>query len=104
MVESGGRLTRRRMLGAAGGVALGALAAPALAQRARSANDRVNLAVIGAGGKGADDMVKLTGENIVAICDVDFPYVERSLAGRLRPPRGQTTSSPESLRLQAAYQ
>jgi len=66
----------------------------------------LNVACVGIGGMGMNNMATLVeaGENIVAVCDADFPYVERSLAGRLRPPRGQTTSSPESLRLQAAYQ
>jgi hypothetical protein len=54
---------------------------------------------------GMNNMATLVeaGENVVAVCDVDYPYVERQLTGRLRPPRGQTSSSPESLRLQAAY-
>ncbi len=32
---------------------------------------RLNLAVIGAGGRGADDIEELKSENIVALCDVD---------------------------------
>ena len=65
----------------------------------------LNVAMVGIGGMGMSNMQALVngGENIVAICDADFPYVERSLAGRLRPPQGQTSSSPESLRLQQAY-
>ena len=49
------------------------------------------------------DTLVEAGENIVAVCDVDYPYVERQLAGRLRPQQGQTAPSPESLRLQDAY-
>src|SRR5438128_721388 len=97
MVDGAGRLTRRRMLGAAGGVALGALAAPAMAQRARSAYDRVNLAVIGAGGKGSDDMAKLTGENIVAICDVDYDHVARGMLD------SHFEMQPTRVALKAAY-
>ena len=65
----------------------------------------LNVACVGIGGMGMNNMATLVeaGENIVAVCDVDFPYVERQLTGRLRPPRGETSSSPESLRLQAAY-
>ena len=66
----------------------------------------LNVACVGIGGMGMVNMNALVqaGENIVAVCDADFPYVERSLAGRLRPPQGQTSSSPESLRLKAAYE
>ncbi len=36
-----------------------------------SANDKLNIAAIGAGGKGASDITDAATENIVAICDVD---------------------------------
>jgi predicted dehydrogenase len=72
--------TRRRALGGAGALAaLGALAGPARAARSLSPSDKVNLAVIGAGGKGADDMSRLTDQNIVAICDVDYDRVARGM-------------------------
>src|SRR5919199_4876098 len=47
----------------------------------------LNVAIVGAGGMGMENMTQLLkgNENVVAVCDVDFPYVERSLAGRLRP-------------------
>src|SRR6266404_5176122 len=55
--------TRRGVLGAAAS----ALAGPALgAVRRLAPSDRVNVAVIGAGGQGASNMSKLTGQNIVA--------------------------------------
>jgi len=51
-----------------------AMTGPALAKsRRRSANEKLNVAVVGSGGKGSsdtDDVAKL-GENIVALCDVD---------------------------------
>jgi predicted dehydrogenase len=34
-------------------------------------NEKLNIAVIGAGGRGADDLKELQTENIVALCDVD---------------------------------
>jgi predicted dehydrogenase len=37
-----------------------------------SPNSKLNLAVIGAGGRGADDLEDLKSENIVALCDVDW--------------------------------
>ncbi len=36
------------------------------------ANDRLNLASIGAGGRAADDLEELSSQNIVALCDVDW--------------------------------
>jgi predicted dehydrogenase len=38
---------------------------------AQGANDRLNIAVIGCGGQGASDLGNVSGENIVALCDVD---------------------------------
>src|SRR5205807_7043508 len=35
-------------------------------------NSKLNLAVIGAGGRGADDLQDLKSENVVALCDVDW--------------------------------
>jgi predicted dehydrogenase len=72
----------------------------------RAPSRTLNVACVGIGGMGMANMNVLvqSGENIVAVCDVDFGYVERSLAGRLRPPQGQTSSSPEALRLKEAYE
>ncbi len=68
----------------------------------RAPSDTLNVAIVGAGGMGMSNMARLLDENIVAICDVDFPYVERSLAGRLRP-RQDGTVDPVAPRLEAAY-
>jgi predicted dehydrogenase len=64
---------RRQILtrwGAAGVAAVAARAGPALA-RTRAAADWLNLAVIGVGGRGLDNLNAVAGENIVALCDVD---------------------------------
>jgi predicted dehydrogenase len=74
-----GAISRRGLLGAATGLAAGALAGPAFAARKLGPGDRVNVAVIGAGGMGASNMSKLVGQNIVAMCDVDYGKVNRSL-------------------------
>lgn len=72
----------------------------------RAPSRTLNVACVGIGGMGMSNMHTLVqaGENIVAVCDVDFAYVERSLAGRLRPPQGQTSSSPEWMRTKEAYE
>ncbi|MEP6778959.1 MAG: Gfo/Idh/MocA family oxidoreductase, partial [Gemmatimonadaceae bacterium] len=69
----------------------------------KAPSSKLNIAFVGIGGQGMSNLSALLDENIVAICDVDFNYVERSLNGRLNPPRGQTTSSPQSLKLKEAY-
>ena len=66
-------LTRRQFICysalAVGGTALAGCAVPR--SRRLSANDKLNIGVIGAGGKGAGDTDCCAGENIVALCDVD---------------------------------
>jgi predicted dehydrogenase len=41
-------------------------------------SDRLNIAGIGVGGMGAANMRALAGENIVALCDVDWGYTDTS--------------------------
>lgn len=63
------------------GVATAGIALPttALGMRRRTgAGDRVNLAVIGAGGMGAQNMQHLASQNIVALADPDFSHVAKS--------------------------
>src|SRR4051812_1264843 len=72
----------------------------------RAPSDTLNVAIVGAGGMGMSNWTEIlkAGEKVVAICDVDFPYVERSLAGRLRPPQGQTAPGAEGLQLKDSYE
>ena len=72
----------------------------------RAPSDTLNVAMVGIGGMGMSNFAALVaaGVNVVAICDADFPYVERSLAGRMRPPQGQTEPSASSLALKSAYE
>mgnify|MGYP001568324802 CR=1 FL=1 len=52
--------------------ATGALAFPFVASRnVLGANERLNIAGIGVGGKGASDVSNVDQENLVALCDVD---------------------------------
>ena len=62
--------TRRRFLkGAAAGAGL-LICDPRVAF-SYQANERLNIAAIGAGGMGEGDVAAVSGENIVALCDVD---------------------------------
>src|SRR5947208_3405408 len=64
-------LSRRRFL-KSGTVATGTflLGAPALL-RGKGLNEKLNIAIIGAGGRGAANTQSVSSENIVALCDVD---------------------------------
>jgi predicted dehydrogenase len=91
--------TRRAFVGAAAAAAAG-FASPAAAfakRRKLKPSDRVNVAAIGAGGMGASNMSKLTSQNIVALADVDFDHVNRSLRDRTG------AIPPERQELKAAY-
>jgi predicted dehydrogenase len=67
-------VTRRRFIYSSA-LATGALLVPGLttgrAANYKSPNEKLNIAVIGAGGKGASDTDCCDTENIVALCDVD---------------------------------
>jgi predicted dehydrogenase len=69
------QVSRRRFLyssalGAAGAVLLpGCITTPNA--RFKSPNEKLNIGVIGAGGKGSSDTDSCASENIVALCDVD---------------------------------
>ncbi|HET6409923.1 MAG TPA: Gfo/Idh/MocA family oxidoreductase [Chthoniobacteraceae bacterium] len=64
------RFSRRRFLTLSSSIAAGIYVAPAFL-RAQSPNSKLNIAMIGVGGKGGDNYNGVKSENIVAICDVD---------------------------------
>jgi len=74
---AGAGITRRWFLagtlGSAGAVAMAANARRARPLR-RSANEKLNVAAIGGGGKGSSDILNCAaaGENVVALCDLDW--------------------------------
>ncbi|NLF58429.1 MAG: Gfo/Idh/MocA family oxidoreductase [Candidatus Hydrogenedens sp.] len=76
-------MTRRAFLAAAATTA--AVAASAQPNTARvvprkvSPNEKLNVAGIGVGGKGTQDILSYTRENIVAICDADFARAEETV-------------------------
>jgi predicted dehydrogenase len=57
------------------GSAVGALAAPGIV-RGRDLNGKLNIAVIGVGGRGASNLSNVSSENIVALCDVFEPALD----------------------------
>jgi predicted dehydrogenase len=75
------RPSRRTFLKSASTTAAAAFAFPAIlrAQAGGSPNNRLNVAVIGAGGRGGAAVTAVRNENVVAICDVDEPRADGSL-------------------------
>jgi len=73
------QLTRRDFLRNAtwGGAGLVILSNSRLV-RGTQANERLNIAGIGVGGRGADDVNGVGGENIVALCDVDHQHAAKT--------------------------
>ena len=63
-------MTRRQFNRTALGAAVAAMSAPAFL-RGQDFNGKLNIAVIGAGGRGAADTQDVQSENIVALCDVN---------------------------------
>ncbi len=73
-------LTRRRFLSRTAAVAAGAAALPcfSIGRAGASANSRLNIAAIGVGGRGAANWGACSGENIVALCDLDDKTASRA--------------------------
>jgi predicted dehydrogenase len=76
------QLSRRRFLNRAAAAGVTALAAPAIV-RGRNLNDKLNLAIIGAGGRGADNLRGVQSENVAILCDVSEANL--NLAAQTRP-------------------
>jgi predicted dehydrogenase len=75
------RITRRQFVG--GTLATGALASgyfihPSPAQESNSANEKLNLAIVGCGNKGWHNVQELKSQNMVALCDVDANYLNKA--------------------------
>lgn len=71
--------------------AVGAMITPRVVlggQRYRAPSAKSNIACVGIGGMGMSYMSQMLTENIVAVCDVGFVHVERSLAARIKPREG----------------
>ena len=66
-------LNRRELLAGLGGVGLMSLGLErvGIPARGNSPSEKLNIAVIGCGGQGAENLKEVSGQNIVALCDVD---------------------------------
>jgi predicted dehydrogenase len=74
------KFTRREMLqrAACGGAGVWAAGTAGAWAAAKSPNEKLNIAVIGCGGRGAADLKGVATENIVALCDVDEDHAAAS--------------------------
>src|SRR5437762_14029267 len=79
MKKAAPQITRRQFVRSALTAAGAAAGMPALL-RGRNLNDKLNIAIIGAGGRGITDTAGVASENIVVLCDVDASAVEKAAA------------------------
>jgi predicted dehydrogenase len=71
------RPTRRQFARIVTSTALGTFAMPAIV-RGRNLNEKLNIAMIGVGGRGAANLRGVALENIVALCDVSEPMIDQA--------------------------
>lgn len=76
------RLNRRQFLKASAVAGMAGFAAPAVV-RGTNLNEKLNIAIIGSGGRGGANLSAVAAENIVALCDVNEANLER--AGKNHP-------------------
>jgi predicted dehydrogenase len=101
------RITRRRFVADMAKAAFGAAIVPRHVLGGPgflAPSDRVNVAIIGAGGMGAANAAALAagGQNIVALADVDFAHVDRTVAGGLKNRDGSPNQAYAALQAQYA--
>ena len=73
-------LSRRSVLGAAAaGAGLMIVPRHVLGRGEEAPSDKLNIAAIGAGGKGRSDVAGVASENIVALCDIDWKRAEETM-------------------------
>jgi predicted dehydrogenase len=87
--SSASTMSRRSFIGQAAALASGVwISESAYAEpKGRSANDRLNLGFIGVGGRGWNNLQALSGENVVALCDVDSVRASEAFKRFPRPPK-----------------
>ena len=100
------KITRRKFVAGTTGAAFGAMIVPRHALGGPgyvAPSDKLNVAVVGCGGQGASDASELVvgGDNIVALADVDFGYVDKAVAERTKDRDGKPNE--QMIKLQEAY-
>ena len=98
------KVSRRDFVAGSATAAMSAMIIPrrVLGRGFQAPSDTLNVAMVGCGGMGMSNAEALTSQNIVALCDVDFGYVDRQLASRLKIV-GDKQPSESSLKLLSAY-
>jgi predicted dehydrogenase len=98
------KVSRRDFVAGSASAAMSAMIVPrhVLGRGFQAPSDTLNVAIVGCGGKGMDNAEALGSENIVALCDVDFGYVDRQLADRLRIVSGKMPDA-STLRLRDQF-
>ncbi|MFW6078212.1 MAG: Gfo/Idh/MocA family protein [Gemmatimonadota bacterium] len=76
------KISRRAFVGDVALAGMAATVAPrgVLGRRRRASRDKLNVACIGVGGMGANDVDGVGDENVVALCDVDWSRAEETFA------------------------
>ncbi|NLE80404.1 MAG: Gfo/Idh/MocA family oxidoreductase, partial [Rhodococcus sp.] len=77
------RSNRRQFLGRSTAAGIGVAAAGLFTHSIRGAespNEKLNVAVIGVGGRGAGNLAGVAGQNVVALCDVDEARLDKAAA------------------------
>jgi predicted dehydrogenase len=93
------KITRRNFVAGTTGAALSAMIVPRHVLGGVGYNapsDTVNFALIGCGGQGKTDSGELVagGQNLVALCDVDYGYVDREIARMTKPREPRPGAQP----------
>src|SRR4051794_34045838 len=86
-------ISRRSFLGTVGTMAGGAAAFTIVPRYVLGGpgyvapSDRVNVAIVGAGGQGMSNARALVagGQNIAVLCDIDYGFVDKQLENQTRP-------------------
>ena len=99
-------ITRRGFVAGTAGAAFGAMVVPRHVLGGAGylpPSEKVNVAIVGCGGQGAADAGEILegGHNLVALADVDFGFVDATMARRARGRDGQP--NPSAVKLQEAY-
>jgi predicted dehydrogenase len=80
-------LSRRQVLGAAAGAALTIVPRHVLGLGQTPPSEKLNIAGIGVGGQGGEDLKEFASENVVALCDVDWGHAAHTFERYPRAPR-----------------